>query len=96
MKTPKPRKPLFRHDCDKCVFLGTLNRKDLYVCPIGDKQIGTLVARASSVPSDYASGLQFALDYEKRHYTVSENGEALYIALCLARSNGYKIREELG
>jgi hypothetical protein len=49
--------PLYEHDCDSCVFLGTFDNKDLYFCPKG---MTTIIARNSSVGHDYQSGLVFA------------------------------------
>lgn len=48
--------PIFNHDCDTCKFLGTYNRRDLYVC---DK---TLVARFGDEGSEYESGLSLIYD----------------------------------
>lgn len=48
-------RPHFKHDCDKCEFLGrndTLNR-DFYYCD-GESGV-TLIIRHSHEPSDYAS-----------------------------------------
>ena len=45
--------PRHIHDCDKCVFLGTWYRYDLYSC--GDKDWGTVVARYNSNGPDYTS-----------------------------------------
>lgn len=52
--------PLFDHDCDRCIFLGTYNGyADLYWCKqsIGDRP--TLIARFSSEEADYISGIPF-------------------------------------
>ena len=51
--------PLFEHDCDKCVFLGTYDGKDLYFCA---KTLSgrTVIARSSSEGGDYMSGMVFA------------------------------------
>jgi len=49
---PKPR---FKHDCDRCAFLGHHNDADLYYCSAGCTL--TVIARWSSKPSDYTSGL---------------------------------------
>jgi len=50
-------KPIYEHYCDNCVFLGTYNNKDLYYCPVGRT---TVIARNSSDPGDYQSGMVFA------------------------------------
>ncbi len=49
--------PKYRHDCQICTFLGHHDDSDLYYCPQGN--IPTLVARYSSEPADYASGIAF-------------------------------------
>ena len=46
--------PKFEHDCSECVFLGHFQKSDLYVCR------GTVIARFSDEPRDYASGIVFA------------------------------------
>ena len=48
--------PIYKHDCDVCVFLGSYQRNadyDLYVCKAGK----TLVARWGSEGYQYDSGL---------------------------------------
>ena len=50
--------PIYKHDCDVCVFLGSYQRNvdynyDLYVCKAGR----TLVARWGSEGNQYDSGL---------------------------------------
>ena len=48
--------PIYKHDCDVCVFLGSYQRAvvyDLYVCKAGK----TLVARWGSEGYQYDSGL---------------------------------------
>lgn len=46
-------KPLHKHDCQECTFLGTFNNQDLYTCA----QFGepTYIARWSSNGPDYTS-----------------------------------------
>jgi len=51
--------PNHTHDCDKCIYLGetgTPKPTDLYYCEQGG--FPTLIARYSSEPSDYSSGLK--------------------------------------
>lgn len=63
-------KPRYQHDCDQCVYLGTIlaapkhsrYRKqakycDLYFCP-GEP---TVIGRYSSEGADYGSGLEFGV-----------------------------------
>ena len=49
----------YAHDCDDCKPLGQFGGADLYYC---DQQGAgpTVIARHSSTPSDYSSGLYFA------------------------------------
>lgn len=45
--------PMYKHDCDNCVFHGTISDKDVYTCGNdGDK---TIVVRYSDEGSDYSS-----------------------------------------
>ena len=52
-------KPRFTHDCDECVFLGNYAGHDLYFCPRDDVDGYTVIARWSSLGSDYTSGAVF-------------------------------------
>ncbi len=54
--------PVFRHDCDRCIFLGHFEGRDLYYCHHG---IPTVIARHSDEGPDYQSGMAFA---ETNHY----------------------------
>lgn len=51
------KKPVFEHDCDGCIFLGTYTWKerqfDLYFCPNCDE--GSVIARFGSDGPEYAS-----------------------------------------
>ena len=48
--------PLYEHDCDACIFCGTLFEKDYYLCPDNPTGIGfTIIERSSSEGSDYYS-----------------------------------------
>lgn len=60
--------PLYTHDCEHCVFLGTFDVADLYFCTqelVGDKAFKTVIARHGSDEADYISGL--ALAHINRH-----------------------------
>lgn len=48
-------RPIFKHDCDVCVFLGHRNGYDTYACP----QMGapTIVCRYGDEGANYKSGL---------------------------------------
>ena len=49
----------YKHDCDRCIYLGRWDEYDLYFC--ADDLLGpTVVARYSSHGPDYASGLRVA------------------------------------
>lgn len=51
--------PRYTHDCEKCEYLGTYNDHDLYHCnKMG--RLPTVIARRSSEPSDYLSGMSIA------------------------------------
>lgn len=54
-------KPLHKHDCDQCLFLGYSEdeTKDLYFCAQGGVE-DTVIVRYSSEPSDNISGIVFA------------------------------------
>ncbi len=49
------RHPLYKHDCDDCIYLGAFGLRDLYYCPSGV----TLVARRTSDGPDYTSGIGY-------------------------------------
>ncbi len=56
--------PVWEHDKTCCKFLGTVLNAgdklvDLYYCPTGGP---TVIARYSNEPSDYTSGICFALE----------------------------------
>lgn len=55
--------PIYIHDCDHCTFLGTVEFEgrefDLYFCKQGHF-VPTVIARGSSQPHDYTSGIQLA------------------------------------
>jgi hypothetical protein len=52
-------KPLFKHDCDCCTFLGnnTRNDMDLYYCPQSGSP--TVIARYGDEGHEYMSGIVF-------------------------------------
>lgn len=56
------QKPLFKHECTSCTFLGTSsdNKADLYFCPQSGSP--TIIARYSDDGPDYISGAVFAKD----------------------------------
>lgn len=48
-------KPKFKHDCDKCEFVGHFFNHDVYFCGNSMVKSNTIVARASDEGPDYAS-----------------------------------------
>lgn len=46
---------MYRHDCNQCKYLGSYEGSDLYFC----EREPTVIARYSSDPPDYSSGLVF-------------------------------------
>jgi len=43
--------PVYKHDCDGCVFLGHSEHRDIYYC---DSALGKrIIERKSSEPADY-------------------------------------------
>lgn len=50
-------KPIYKHDCKSCIFIGGGGKYDIYICPDT-----TVLARRSSAESDYHSGLEFVTD----------------------------------
>jgi hypothetical protein len=48
--------PQYKHDCNRCVFLGRFKAVDLYFCNQGGS-IPTVIARYSSEGPDYTSGI---------------------------------------
>jgi hypothetical protein len=73
------QKPIYEHDCDRCIFLGNLHtgpnnpwvRKgvedvDLYICPQGDFW-PTLIARDGNDGSQYMSGFSFRYITDSRY-----------------------------
>jgi len=61
--TEPPDPPFFLHNCSRCTFLGTTEYEDrvydLYYCAQGHL-FPTVIARGSSNPHDYSSGLALA------------------------------------
>lgn len=47
--------PLYPHDCDNCLFCGTVFDKDYYICHTAADNHTTVLERHSEEPSDYVS-----------------------------------------
>lgn len=48
--------PLYQHNCDSCVFLGTSDDVDMYYHMNEHPALRKVIARFSSEDSDYTSG----------------------------------------
>jgi hypothetical protein len=53
-------KPIFKHDCDNCVYLGPFEPEtnavcDLYHCPPPEEGVGSVIARWGDEPDQYLS-----------------------------------------
>lgn len=48
--------PRYRHDCDRCEYLGQWLQYDLYVCGTSSLSGQSVVARYGSIGHEYASG----------------------------------------
>lgn len=73
MDSNNPNKPVFKHDCYDCVFLGHYNDRDLYFCA------DTVIARYGDNRPDYSSGMGFARP---------DGNQSLYQAKLLAIDKG--------
>jgi len=49
--------PQYKHDCDRCIFLGREGEYDLYFC----KDEPTIICRYGNDGPEYGSGITFAL-----------------------------------
>ncbi len=49
--------PIHKHDCAACIFLGTYQGEDLYVCPAG--RVPTVISRYG-IHGEYSSGMCFS------------------------------------
>lgn len=68
-------KPRFIHDCDGCIFLGSLYQYDLYFCP---SSYPTIILRFGNDGPEYSSGLMFAqFDYINRMTHNKDNDDLL-------------------
>jgi hypothetical protein len=65
------RKPEFKHDCDKCVFLDHFKGQDLYY---HGPEAETVIARYSDDPASYYSGLSSVTinRYLARAHTIAK------------------------
>lgn len=90
-------KPIYMHDCTKCVFLGTHEYEgvqyDLYTCDQG-RNWPTVLARFSSDGPDYLSGLAVAKAIEKAPFNEAELQHPLVIAKQRAKERGLVTRKD--
>jgi hypothetical protein len=61
LTTPNNR-TIYRHDCNRCRYLGAFRAHDLYYCTAQEKHLGmpTVIARFGNDGPDYVSGLAIA------------------------------------
>lgn len=82
--------PIHDHDCPKCTFLATVLDHDLYVCGPSPEE-SSVIARYSSVDSDYASSrvdsLYLYLRNTDRHLPT-QRISLLCLAAALAAQRG--------
>lgn len=52
--------PKYRHDCERCEFLGTIEGCDLYFAGTNHHGYPTVIARFGDYSSEYVSGLNCA------------------------------------
>lgn len=60
MRKPK-QKPLHKHDCKRCIYLGSEEGIDCYYCHDEEPCLATLIARYSSDGANYSSGTAFVM-----------------------------------
>lgn len=66
ISTRKNSVPRYENVIPNCVFLGTEDYYDLYVCKSGVDGYPTIIARKSGDPWDYESGIKFAISGENK------------------------------
>lgn len=87
--------PRHKHDCERCVFLGSYENFDLYVCPASGERISTVVARYGDDGPDYVSGAHWPIcfaDEPEYFFPLKGSDAALTIALLRALKAGYKYK----
>lgn len=67
----------YRHDCENdCLYLGPYGEYDLYVHQDSGNYAETVIARKSSEPSDYVSGILAAKRYPELHEALKRSAYA--------------------
>jgi hypothetical protein len=95
----KKQKPVYSHNCDKCVFLGTWEWRevlyDMYTCKQGTLNLPTVIARFSSEEKDYISGIEVARALETQLQRLDEINHPLVEALHRAFARGLLTKREV-
>jgi len=89
---------MFQHDCEKCIFLGTFDEHDIYICNWKFDHAPDYIARYSSDGPDYWSTtgfetvLRFALRGSRSPMAILQKVIKLgFIADIITTENGIKI-----
>jgi hypothetical protein len=89
--TPKEL-PHFVHNCPYCKFLGSWAWRgvlwDLYFCRQGSLNLPDVIARYSSEPDDFQSGLDTAAEIKKHPQVLDQLNDPLVRAMDMALSRG--------
>jgi hypothetical protein len=86
--------PVYRHDCDSCLYLGHFEEHDLYYCGCpaqSPHRLPTVIARwGGEGPEYYASGLEIAkvMDFKSMENNAPAYSRALRVAYLIARDAG--------
>lgn len=75
MPVLEKQKPLYRHDCKDCIYLGSDEIRDYYFCiEHSAYDSGTLIIRLGNYPSDYFSmPIKVLIDALKTNFIDEEN-----------------------
>lgn len=84
-------KPVFKHDCLSCQYLGTYDGRDLYYCSGLSDTYPTVVARWGNLDGNYASGIGLAERMRlepipgQTHNRLPPDARALRVAYLIAK-----------
>lgn len=75
MPVLEKQKPLYRHDCKDCIYLGSDEIRDYYFCiEHSAYDSGTLIIRLGNYPGDYFSmPVKVLIDALKTNFIDEEN-----------------------
>ncbi len=75
MPVAEKQKPLYQHDCEDCIYLGSDEIRDYYFClEHSPFDSGTLIIRLGNYPSDYFSmPVKVLIDALKTNFIDEEN-----------------------